>query len=150
MARKLPDELPTHYLQWYDKAGKRSGVWRVRLLNSRGHTKQDGKRYFTVIADPHRHAGLHMIPNVPEERLRLIVPQPAITRMLADRYQLYVRKEPGTKNYILYWRKEAIPRSPCTGSIEDVLMVNSSTLADEAKLCAAVEDALRPETMPPF
>ncbi len=73
MARKPLDELPTHYLQWHDKDGKPRRVWRVRLLNSHGYTRQDGKRYFHVIPDPNKHGGLHLISNVPEERLRLIV-----------------------------------------------------------------------------
>lgn len=150
MGRKPIDELPTHYLQWYDKNGKPDGVWRVRLLNPHGHTGPGGKRYFHVIPDPNKHSGLHIISNVPQERLRLIVPRPSIARMLIDRYQLYIRKERGKEKYVLYWRKKAIEGAPCRWSIEDVLDVDPSTLNDEAKLCEAVEYALRPETMPPF
>ncbi len=150
MARKPIDELPTHYLQWHDKDGKPNGVWRVRLLNTRGYTRQDGKRYFHVIPDPNKHSGLHLIPDVPEERLSLIVPQPSIARLLVDRYQLYVRKERGKQKYTLYWRKKAIEGASFQWSIEDVLDVDPSLLADETKLCEAVEYALRPERLPPF
>ena len=150
MAQKPIDELPTHYLQWHDKDGKPNGVWRVRLLNSHGYTKQDGKRYFHIILDPNKHGGLHLVSDVPEERLRLIVPPPSIARMLVDRYQLYVRKERGKQKYILYWRKKVIEGTPFKWSIEDVLDVDPSTLSDETKLCEAVEYALRPETLPPF
>lgn len=150
MARKPTNELPTHYLQWHDKDGKPDGVWRVRLLNPRGHTLQDDKRYFHVIPDPNKHSGLDIISHVPEERLRLIVPSPAIARMLVDRYQLYVRKERGKEKYMLYRREKAMEGAPFRWSIEDVLEVDLPTLADETKLCEAVEYALRPETQPPF
>lgn len=150
LTRKPIDELPTHYLQWYDKNGKPNAVWRVRLLNIHGYTKQDGKRYFAVIPDPNKHRGLHLIPDVPEELLHLIVPSPAVVRMLRDRYQLYLRKERGKEKYILYRREKAIEGAPCKWSIEDVLDVDASLLADEAKLCEAVEYALRPETFPSF
>lgn len=140
---KPSDELPTHYLQWYDKDGKPDGVWRVRILNPQGNSKKDGIRSFTVIPDPNRHGGLHLIANVPEERLHLIVPSPRIARMLVDRYELHVRKVRGKKCYMLYWRQAALEKSPFRWSIEDMLEVDLATLNDETRLCKAIEDALR-------
>src|SRR5579885_3387523 len=104
MRRKPEDELPTHYLQWQTADGKPLATWSVRLLNPDGMLKRDGKRYFTAVVDPQKHAGLNLIANVPEDRLRLIVPQPSIARMLRDRYGLYARKVRGKEQYVLYWR----------------------------------------------
>lgn len=149
MRRKSINELPTHYLQWY-KNGKPDGVWRVRLLNACGYTKPDGKHYFTVILDPHAHPGLHLLPDVAEDRLRPIVPSPAVARMLFDRYGLHIRKERYKEQYWLYYREKAIEGAPFRWSIEDVLSVDLATLHDEKKLCQAVDYALRPDRMPPF
>lgn len=148
MRRKPESELPTHYLQWQTEDGKPLGVWRIRLLNPDGMLKQDGKCSFTAVVDPRKHPGMHLITNVPEDRLRPIVPPPSIARMLRDRYGVHARKVRGKEAYLLFWRQAANEDAPSRGSQEDLMEVDQATILDEQRLRAAVEDALRPETLP--
>lgn len=147
MRRKPENELPTHYLQWQTEEGKPLAAWRVRLLNP-GYTLDDGKRYVTAIVDPQQHPGMHLITNVPEERLHPIVPSPAIARMLRDRYGVHVRKVRGKEAYLLFWRQAATEGAPFKWSVEDLMEVDLATILDEQRLRAAVEDALRPDILP--
>lgn len=148
MRRKPENELPTHSLQWQTEDGKPLAAWRVRLLNRDGTLKQEGKRFFTAIVDPQQHPGMHLIANVPEDRLRPIIPQPSIARMLCDRYGMHARKVRGKEAYVLSWRQAANEDAPSRWSKEDMLVVDLATMLDEQRLRAAVEAALRPETLP--
>jgi len=148
--RKSESELPTHYLS-LRKTNKRAGrIWRVRLAHPCASIKKDGTRYYTIILDRNQHPGVHFVLDVPEERLRLILPPPAIVRMLLDRYGLYVRKEQGKPIYHLYRRERAMEDTPHRWSQEDVVTVDEETLLDETCLRAKIEDALRPEHLPPL
>ena len=62
--------IPTHRMQI--GTGKRRTYWLVQISKPTGRGKEDGLLYYAAYVHPRNRSGVHIVPNVPETRLKPI------------------------------------------------------------------------------